>query len=413
MRVLLIHQNFPGQFRHLAPALVAAGHRVVAIGCREDQPALAGLRYCRIAADVDQELRQPGIERRCSAQLAQGRRVAEQLRRLAAEGWRPDVVAGHPFWGDLLFLDDVFPGVPLLALMELDLARLPPPLGQVPGAGPGLMQWTTLQAAHRMAAGLSATSFQRQSFPPWLRPRIATIHEGIDLQRCAPQPAGPLLLPGGVRLESAQPLISYVSRHLEPLRGFDTFLRALPEVLAQHAGVRVVIVGDEATGYGPAPPAAAASSWKRQLLAELGDRLDPRRLHFTGVLPYQQLLQVFQLSWAHVYLTEPYVLSWSLLEAMACGALVVGSSTAPVQEVIEHGRQGLLVPMHDPKALAATLLEVLRRQTALGALRLAARRRMVERFDRRRGVARQMALLADLAAGRDPFAAAGSCQEAA
>jgi len=413
MRVLLIHQNFPGQFRHLAPALVAAGHRVVAIGCREDQPALAGLRYCRIAADVDQELRQPGIERRCSAQLAQGRRVAEQLRRLAAEGWCPDVVAGHPFWGDLLFLDDVFPGVPLLALMELDLARLPPPLGQVPGAGPGLMQWTTLQAAHRMAAGLSATSFQRQSFPPWLRPRIATIHEGIDLQRCAPQPAGPLLLPGGVRLESAQPLISYVSRHLEPLRGFDTFLRALPEVLAQHAGVRVVIVGDEATGYGPAPPAAAASSWKRQLLAELGDRLDPRRLHFTGVLPYQQLLQVFQLSWAHVYLTEPYVLSWSLLEAMACGALVVGSSTAPVQEVIEHGRQGLLVPMHDPAALATTLLEVLKRQTSLGALRLAARRRMVERFDRRRGVARQMALLADLAAGRDPFAAAGSCQEAA
>jgi len=411
MRVLLIHQNFPGQFRHLAPALVAAGHEVVAIGCRHDQPALAGLRYCRIAADADRELRQAGIERRTLAQLAQGRRVAEQLRRLAGEGWRPDVVAGHPFWGDLLFLDDVFPGVPLLALMELDLARLPPPLGQAPGAGPALMQWTTLQAAHRMAAGLSATAFQRQSFPPWLRPRIATIHEGIDLQRCAPQPAAPLPLPGGVCLQSAQPLISYVSRHLEPLRGFDTLMRALPEVLARHAGVQVVIVGDEATGYGPAAP--GGGSWKRQLLAELGDRLDPRRVHFTGLLPYQQLLQVFQLSWAHVYLTEPYVLSWSLLEAMACGALVVGSSTAPVQEVIEHGRQGLLVPMHDPAALAATLLEVLRRQTTLGALRLAARRRVVERFDHRRGVARQMALLADLAAGRDPFAAAGSCQGAA
>ena len=135
-------------------------------------------------------------------------------------------------------------------------------------------------------------------------------------------------------------------------------------------------------------------------------------MHFTGLLPYKHLLQLFQMSWAHVYLTEPYVLSWSLLEAMACGALVVGSRTAPVQEVIEHGRQGLLVDLHNPEELAATLVEVLERQPALGALRLAARRRVAERFDRRRCVTRQIALLSDLAARRDPFAKGGSYQEA-
>jgi glycosyltransferase involved in cell wall biosynthesis len=213
-----------------------------------------------------------------------------------------------------------------------------------------------------------------------------------------------------VRLLAGQPLISFASRRLEPLRGFATLLRALPAVLAQHPAVQVVIVGDEAAGYGR--PAPAGSSWKRELLAELGERLDRRRVHFTGLLPYNQLLQLFQLSWAHVYLTEPYVLSWSLLEAMACGALVVGSRTAPVQEVIEHGHQGLLVELHDPEALAATLVDVLERQPALGGLRLAARRRVAERFDRRRCVARQIALLEDLATGRDPFAAGGSCQEA-
>jgi glycosyltransferase involved in cell wall biosynthesis len=409
MQVLLVHQNFPGQFRHLARALVSAGHDVVAIGCRDDQPTLAGLRYCRIAADVDRDLRRPGIEARCQAQLAQGRRVAQQLQGLAARGWRPDVVVGHPFWGDLLFLDDVYAAVPLLALMELDLARLPARQGQAPGAELGLMQWTTLQAAHRMAAGISATAFQRHSFPPWLQTRIAVIHEGVDLQRCIPASAGPLELPNGVRLLPGQPLISFASRHLEPLRGFATLLRALPAVLAQQSAVQVVIVGDEANGYGR--PAPAGSSWKRELLAELGESLDRRRVHFTGLLPYNQLLQLFQLSWAHVYLTEPYVLSWSLLEAMACGALVVGSRTAPVQEVIEHGHQGLLVDLHDPEELAATLLEVLQRQSALGALRLAARRRVAERFDHRHCMNRQIALLADLAAGRDPFAEGGSCQE--
>ena len=135
MRVLLVHQNFPGQFRHLAGALVEAGHEVVAIGCRDDQPPLAGLRYCRIAADADGELRRPGIEARCLAQLGQGRRVAEQLHGLAAGGWRPDVVAGPPFWGDLLFLDDVYAEVPLLALMEKMEVR-----GMVHITGGGLVE---------------------------------------------------------------------------------------------------------------------------------------------------------------------------------------------------------------------------------------------------------------------------------
>lgn len=400
MRVLLIHQNFPGQFRHLAPALAAGGHQVAAIGNRGDRD-LPGVRLLNAGGSVGEELRQPSAEARCQRQFVQGRRVAVQLQRLAAEGWQPDVVVGHPFWGDLLFLDDVFPQVPLVALMELDLLGLPQAEGEAPrAAGPGLLQWTTLQAAHRMAAGLTATRFQRGTFPPWLQGRIAVIHEGIDLERCRPAPVSSLQLPDGTRLRGGEPLISFACRSLEPLRGFPTVLRALPAVLEAHPTVRVVICGEDRSAYGPAPE---GGSWKQLLLGQLGDRLDPGRVHFTGLLPHSALLDLFRLSWAHVYLTAPYVLSWSLLEAMACGALVVGSRTAPVQEVIEHGVEGLLVPFDQPRELAATLLQVLAQPAALAQLRLGARRRIARDFDHRACVARQIELIGAVARGISPF----------
>ena len=402
MRVLLIHQNYPGQFRHLAPALQAAGDDVVAIGSRPSLPGAPGLRYLSSGGAIGEALRQGDAEARLQRQLAQGRRVAQRLRQLAAEGWRPDVVLGHPFWGDLLFLDDSFPGVPLVALMELDLLGIPSPDGRPHGAGPALLQWTSLQAAHRMRLGLCATSFQRDSFPAWLHPRLAVLHEGIDLERCQPRPVLQLRLPDGTLLRAGEPIVSFCSRSLEPLRGFDTFLRALPAVQGRHPGLRVVICGEESSAYGPPPP--LGGSWRQALLAELGPRLDRSRLHFTGLLPHAALLDLFRLSSAHVYLTAPYVLSWSLLEAMACGALVVASATAPVQEVLEHGREGLLVPFADPEALATTLLEVLRKPAAHAPLRLGARRRIMRDFDRRACVARQRALLAAAARGEDPLA---------
>jgi len=405
VRVLLVHQNFPAQFRHLAPALVAAGHDVAAIGNRSDLAPLAGLRYLPAggaAADVGCGT---SPEEHCRRQLAQGRHVALQLQTLARERWRPDVVVGHPFWGDLLFLDDVFPEVPLVALMELDLLAVPRLDGRHHGALTGLLQWTTLQAARRMAIGLTATGFQQRSFPSWLQPRIAVIHEGVDLQQCRPRPLASLRLPDGTVLRSGEPLVSFCCRSLEPLRGFDTFLRALPPLQRAHPGVRVVICGDEACSYGPPP--VGGGSWKQRLLGELGSDLDLRRVHFVGRLPHGQLLDLFRLASVHVYLTAPFVLSWSLLEAMACGALVVGSRTAPVQELIRHGQEGLLVPFDQPEALASAVLEPLRQPARFAPLRLAARRRIVRDYDQRACVGRQLQLIGAVARGETlppPFA---------
>jgi len=194
--------------------------------------------------------------------------------------------------------------------------------------------------------------------------------------------------------------VSFGSRSLEPLRGLPTFLRALPLLQLHQPSVQVVVVGQDGHSYGPPPPAGVAS-WTELLQRELGDRVDWRRVHFTGHLAYEQLLRLFQITQAHVYLTYPYVLSWSLLEAMACGAPVVGSATAPVQEVIEHGVNGWLVPFFEPEALAEQLSAVLQHSPQQQAIRLAARQTVSKRFDVRHCTARMIELLGQVSqAGR-------------
>lgn len=409
MRVLLLHPNFPGQFRQLAPALKAAGHEVVGVGAREQPWADTGVAYHCCGGDPHTDLRHSNPEMRLTAQLAHGRRVAGTLGRLAAEGWRPDVVLVHPFWGDVLFLDDVFPGVPLLALLEIDFQGLQldsfdPEFGRTAegdfGANLALRQWADQMAIRRMQQGVTATGFQRSTFPSWQQPRIEVIHEGVDLSRCRPDPLARFTLASGLTLQWGDPVVSFGSRSLEPLRGFASFMRCLPLLQQHHPSLQVVVVGQDGHSYGPPPPAGVAS-WTELLQRELGDRVDWRRVHFTGHLAYEQLLRLFQITQAHVYLTYPYVLSWSLLEAMACGAPVVGSATAPVQEVIEHGVNGWLVPFFEPEALAEQLSAVLQHSPQQQAIRLAARQTVAQRFDVRHCTARMIELLGQVSqAGR-------------
>ena len=410
MRVLLIHQNFPGQFRQLAPALLAAGHDVVGIGARQEPWANTGVSYRSCGGDPYQQMRQTNPEMRLTAQLAQGRRVALQLRVLLHEGWIPDVVVAHPFWGDVLFLDDVFPTVPLVALLELDFSSLNlnnfDPEQSINhkedfGANLSLRQWADLMAIKRMTVGLTATNFQRSSYPSWLQNRIKVIHEGVNLDLCKPDPLASYTLPDGTRIRRGDPVVSFGSRSLEPLRGFRTFMRALPALLEANKEVIVVIVGEDGSCYGPVAP--DGKSWKQLMLEELKDQINLSRIHFTGHLPYAQLLQIFQISQAHVYLTYPYVLSWSMLEAMACGALVVGSATAPVEEVISNGVNGWLVPFFDSNALAKRLLEVLADPLGQEPLRMAARRTIAAKFEKNNCTKQQIALLEALALGKSDF----------
>jgi glycosyltransferase involved in cell wall biosynthesis len=404
MRVLLLHQNFPGQFRQLAPALKAAGHDVVGVGARPEPWAETGVPYRWSGGDPQADLRQSNPEMRLTAQLAHGRRVANTLKQLLKDGWSPDVVMVHPFWGDVLFLDDVYPGVPVLALLEIDfqglqLEHFDPEFSQTAaadlGANLALRQWADQMAIRRMQQGVTATAFQRSTFPAWQQERIEVIHEGVDLDRCRPNPLAQLTLPNGITLRRGDPVVSFGSRSLEPLRGFASFMRCLPMLLDGDPSVQVAVVGHDSHCYGPPPPRGVAS-WKQLLMQELGDRLDWQRVHFAGHLPHAQLLTLFQITQAHVYFTYPYVLSWSMLEAMACGAPVVGSATPPVQEVIQHRINGWLVPFFDSQQLADQLINLLRHPEACDPIRMAARQTIRQRYEVSSCTARQIALLQEM-----------------
>jgi glycosyltransferase involved in cell wall biosynthesis len=387
--LLFVHQNFPGQYRHLVPALQRRGDRVVAIGGptsqslpgtplhRYDPLPAAGVPPCHPwAADFQ-------------AKVLRAESVARCLEPLLLAGLRPDLVIGHPGWGELLVVKDLLPDVPVLHQVEFIYQLQGGDVGFDPefaDADWRLRARLRLRRAPQLLAlqdldwGLAPTPWQASTVPAPFRHRLSVIHEGIDTAAIAPQgPARLQLQRAGLSFAPGDEVVSFVARNLEPYRGFHTFMRMLPLLQRLRPRAQVVIVGGEGVSYGAAPP--GGGSWKEAMLQELGDDLDRRRVHFVGRVPHPVLHELFRVTACHVYLTVPFVLSWSLLEAMSCGALVVASATAPVQDVIVDGRNGLLVDFFDHRALAQRLVEVLADPSRHDGLRRDARQTVVERFD--------------------------------
>ena len=361
MRILLIHQNFPGQFRQLTPHLRARGHELVAI-CSHGRalPEGPGLRVLRYAEP------EPKGSPLWHEALERAKAVARLCRQLDAEGWRPDRIAVHSGWGESLGLQEVWPEVPQILWPELWLK--PEHMGHgvdpLVSAAPFEMQLEQLgrnsltRAALSMAsAWVLPTRHQANSFPPEFQgDRMQVIHEGIDCELACPNPDVSYEV-RGIRIDRSVPTITFVNRQLERLRGFDTLMRSLPAIQQAHPTVRVLIVGDHEGGYGGGPP--SGRPLKELMLEELSGQLDLERIHFLGRIPHPALISLLRASWVHVYLSYPFILGWSLLEAMACGCCIVGSEGMPVGEVIHNGVEGLLVPMNDPGRLAQRVLTLL------------------------------------------------------
>jgi len=251
-----------------------------------------------------------------------------------------------------------------------------------------------LQALQDLDWGLAPTPWQASTVPPEYRERLSVIHEGIDTDAIRPDgPAMVQLERAGLRFRPGDPLVTFVARNLEPYRGFHVFLRMLPLLQQLCPDAHVLIVGGDGVSYGSPP--AGGGTWKQCLMDELGERLDHARLHFVGTVPHSLLHELLRVSACHVYLTYPFVLSWSLLEAMSCGAVVVGSDTAPLRDVIRHGENGLLVDFFDGEALAKQVAAVLADPEAQRPLRQAARATVVERFDLQRVCLPQQLALVD------------------
>ncbi len=394
MRVLFIHQNIPGQFPHLMRALCddpanevwAIGEQAAAPRAAKVHPRLKIVSYA--LGEPDTKPNPHPYLADADAQVRRGQVVARALLQLKGKGLVPDVVVAHPGWGESLFVKDVFPQVPLLNYFEFFFSATGADVGFDPEF-PSTLDNTLrlrlrnalfLSALDACDAGVSPTGWQRSRFPAPYRERIAVVHEGVDTDALVPD-AHATFDWQGERFSAGEPIVTYVARNLEPYRGFHVFMRALPALLAGSPQARVLVVGGDGVSYGR--KASQGRSWRRAMTEELGDKLDLSRVHFTGKLPFPQYLKVLQVSAAHVYLTYPFVLSWSLLEAMSAGCCVVASRTAPVEEVIVDGANGRLVDFFDTAAIADTVAQALARPAAQRALRGAARETVVNRFDLR------------------------------
>jgi len=423
VKFLFVHQNFPGQYLHILRSLLDDNkirddtHEIVFM-TEPNNNQLFGVRkvtYARPPKSPDSVHRDAGdfdVAMRRAEAAAIG---AQKLKML---GFTPDIIIGHHGWGELLNLADVFPGVPMLGYFEFyyrtenaDVNCDPEfPLAPDRFGGVRAKNAVNLQAFALQQHGQVPTRWQLSTYPEWARGRMHLLEEGVDLTVCRPDPAafGRTLKIGGMQVLPEQKLVTYVARNLEPYRGFHSFMRALPAILQARPEVVVSVVGGDEISYGAAHP---NGPWREVMLAELGGQLDLSRVHFLGKIPFELHLKLLQRSDAHVYLSYPFVASWSLREALACGCVVVGGNTPTVTEFVRHNENGMIVPFLDSAAIAQMVLRVLDDPKLTARLRANARADAEIRLDLNAYLARYRALIEQVA-GKKLIAPSAACVEA-
>ncbi len=370
MKILFIHQNFPGQFKFLAPELVRQGHHVTALLMRKvDVRVWKGINLFSYSVPRGST---PGVHPWVSdfeTKTIRGEACFYAARGLKAQGYAPDVIIAHPAWGESLFIKEVWPQAKLGIYCEFFYGLHGADVGFDPEFGaPDIAEACRLKlknlnyVLHLDAAdaGLAPTEWQATRFPSTYRSKISVIHDGIDTQAITPNPDIRFEFGGGLTLTRADEVVTFVNRNLEPYRGYHIFMRALPELLKERPKAYVLIVGGDRVSYGA--PSPDGRSWKDVFASEVRSRIsdsDWARVRFMGNLNYSEFIALLQLSSVHVYLTYPFVLSWSLLEAMSAGCAIVASDTAPVREAILHEKTGRLVHFFDINGLVSEITELL------------------------------------------------------
>lgn len=387
MNILFVHQNFPAQFKHLAPALVELGHEVKALAINSNPVPLGVevVHYKLLRKNT------PGIHPwllDMESKVIRAEAAFYTALKMRDEGFNPDVIIAHPGWGEALFLNDVWPEARLGLYAEFYYQANKNEIGFDPEfSQPHVSEASRLRlknANHDLQfaladALLSPTAFQASTFPPSLQQKITVAHDGIDTHLLKPTANAELRLNNTTTLNQHSEIITFVNRNLEPLRGYHIFMRALPEILRQRPNARVIIVGGDEVSYGSKPP--AGTTWKKLFLDEVRNQLDMSRVHFVGKITYPNFIKLLQISTVHVYLTYPFVLSWSLLEAMSIGCAIVASHTAPVADVITHNETGLLVDFFNHQDLAEKIIALLHNPTERERLGKAAREYAIKHCD--------------------------------
>ena len=403
MRFLLVQPTFPGQWHHLLRTLVGeGGHDIVYLydSALTQGAAIPGVatRAYPAPARVDAG---PVAARDFTNAVARGEAVLGAARDLRDRGFVPDVIWAHGGFGEGVFVKQAFPESRLLVFAEYYHGVPGTEIDYDPAFQPTDQQRKTAKAKNATLltalgeadAVVAPTAWQASLLPaPW-RAQVRVIHDGIDTDTIAPRDVGAVRLPDGTVLKADQPVVTFAARALEPIRGIHWFLRALPQVFSSHPNAQVVVAGVDRSAYGP----QRTGGLIRQLRQEIGDRVPWDRVHFPGWLRSAQLHALFSVTHAHVYPSAPFVQSWSLIEAMACGAPIVASDTAAVRDLLVDRESARLTDPRGPARLGRVVADVIAAPQTARRLSSAARARAVAVFDARRVcVPRQRALLAEL-----------------
>ena len=412
MNYLFIHQNFPGQYRYVVRHLAEdRGNRVYFI-TQPNENSMGGVYKVSYPKDQRGQINCHAYAVELERAIHTGAVVADVCKGLREQNFIPDLIVGHSGWGETLYVKDVFPDVPLLANFEFFYHPQGVDVGFDPEFVSIFNQPSALRTRNAISLlafqaadwGHSATRWQHSLHPEEMRSRISVLHEGVDTDIVCPHATATFTLPHSSRvLTRLDEVVTYVARNLEPYRGFHIFMRALPKLLSARPKAQIVIVGGDGVSYGAPPP--PRSTFREMMLQELGTDLDLQRVHFVGMLDYFAYLSLLQISSAHIYLTYPFVLSWSFLEALSAGCLVIGSSTPSVLEVLKNEQNGLTVDFFDRDRLAERIEFALAHPEQMKGLRAAARATALAQFDLNRMLLpRWLALFSDLIAGRRPTA---------
>ena len=402
MRVLFLHPNFPAQFRHLAEIMGKDPQHEVVFGTKNERPEwiISGVRKALFKPGRDPHAATHHYVRPLESAVLHGQAVYRMAMQLKAQGFVPDLVYGHSGWGPTIFMKDVFPDTPLMCFFEwfykargsdadFDPAE---PLSEDDVARIRMKNAPILIDLYSCDWGLSPTEWQKSQFPQEFQSKISTCHDGINTDYFKPVPGAKLVLPN-LDLSHADEIVTYVSRGMEPYRGFPEFMEAVAYLQERRPNCHVVVVASERVCYGKSLP--DGKTYKQLMLEKIP--LDLSRLHFVGTLPYGLYLKVIQASSVHIYLTRPFVLSWSAMEAMSAGCLLVASDTAPVREMIRDGENGLLADYFSPKQIADRVCEVLDHPTRMAELRANARQTIIDRYSHAVLLPKHLQLMRDVA----------------
>lgn len=405
MNYLFIHQNFPGQFCHLASELAERGHQVIGLGINPadpNKPLHEKVKHIRYKLTRSSGKDTHDLSKEMEAKTIRGEACAAACNQLKSQGFTPDLIYGHPGWGEMLFLKTIWPDVPMICFQEyfynevgydanfdLEFRR---DRNWLVKSGLIMKNAYLYLSMEQADWNVSPTHFQANTFPEKWRSKFSVIFDGVNTQIAKPATETlRIKLKDGTKLTSKDKVITFINRRLEPYRGFHTMARAIPQIQKQNPDAHIVIMGHEkGASYGAMCP---DGEWKDKFMGEIKGRYDPSLVHFTGCIPYSNFINLLQISSCHVYLTYPFVLSWSLLEAMACGCAIAGSDTAPVREMITHNVNGSLFDFFSPTGLADTVTDILQNPKLGAVYGLNARKTVLEKYQLKDCIEKQINLI--------------------